>query len=84
MGNSAIFTCNRCKNEFEADDGGGFQFAMYRCVDCDLTMHVPLDKRSQKYICKRCKGEMRDDIGPMCPKCLSRDIKLKEITLYYD
>jgi len=34
--------------------------------------------------CRKCGGDLRDDLGPMCFKCKSRDIEEKEIICLYD
>lgn len=40
MGFTALYRCKSCGNEFEASEGGGFQFLLFRCVTCDATKSV--------------------------------------------
>lgn len=86
MGYHGIYTCQDCKNEFEAREGGGIRFIEYRCVNCDVikkifsNQHVPIAKyvkptAAQVGVCDKCGGELRDDIHPMCPACKSRNVK---------
>lgn len=95
MGQKAIYKCNKCNNEFKSQEGGGFSFIEYRCINCDTIKAVKGDRRvsSEDYkpptkekigVCEKCGGELKDDLNPMCPKCKSRDVKVKEILLMYD
>jgi len=94
MGQEAIYKCNNCGNEFKSHEGGGFLFKEYRCVNCDTIkrietrseldepLHIPT--KDELGACKRCGGELRDDIKPMCHKCKSRDVKEKNVLVLYD
>lgn len=96
MGCEAIYKCKNCDNEFKSIEGGGFTFINYRCIDCDTIKHVdtmdqcvPPDgfippAREEIGVCKKCNGELKDDIRPMCPKCKSRDVEIKQILTFYD
>jgi len=89
MGIKAIFHCNGCGNEFEANEGGGFYSEEYRCVDCDSIKNVKTDNMGepipQKNLrCRKCKGEMQKNLHPMCKKCKSRDVTVKKTLINYD
>ncbi|RKX33271.1 MAG: hypothetical protein DRP22_00675 [Verrucomicrobia bacterium] len=92
MGVKGIFQCRRCGHRFRARAGGGFNFRLFRCEDCDRTVVVgnPIwpdmpgtgDPVPEK--CEYCGGRMRDDIPPMCRKCRSRDVELVVTEMLYD
>ena len=94
MGTTGRWRCLDCGNDFNAREGGGFYFSLYRCVNCDRTKEVTTAKcENGEFIpiehedpgkCSRCGGELSDDIGPMCRKCKSRNVELIEITMFYD
>ncbi len=95
MGQEAIYKCRNCDNEFKSREGGGFLFTEYRCVECDyiecveVNNAVPLEKykaptKEQVGVCKKCGGELREDLKPMCPACRSRDVEEKEVEIFYD
>jgi ABC-type ATPase with predicted acetyltransferase domain len=95
MGHSGIYKCKDCGNEFKAQEGGGYAFIEYRCVNCDAIKDVfsnrgvsPEDykppTKKKIGVCEKCGGELRDDIRPMCPKCKSRNVKEQSIFMYYD
>ncbi|MCF7887662.1 MAG: hypothetical protein K9L76_00130 [Candidatus Omnitrophica bacterium] len=97
MGQAGIYKCNNCGNKFEAREGGGFCFIEYRCVKCDTIKNishsrcVPLKEyippsKEKIGVCKKCGGELREDIKPMCPKCRSRDTEIsgEGIEVNYD
>jgi len=98
MGFTAIFTCLECKNEFTARSGGGRFSDLYRCVACDAIVSVPRYRIhgdgmfepveradiSPNKRCEKCNGELRDDLGPMCPKCKSRNIEVKRTICRHD
>lgn len=90
MGEMGIYTCNKCGNKFESQQGGGFIFDEYRCVDCDDIKRVMLVSKNDRRpveplgICDSCGGELKEDLQPMCQKCKSRDVKIEEITAHYD
>lgn len=95
MGQKAIYKCNKCGNTFQSQEGGGFNFIEYRCINCDTIKAIVSNCRvsSGDYkpptkkeigVREKCGGELRDGLKPMCPKCKSRDIKQKEILLMYD
>ena len=92
MGHQAVYRCNKCGNEFESHEGGGFVFAEYRCVDCDSikAVNIPgacspgqwrMPTKEEVGVCGKCGGELRHDIRPMCPECRSRDVNEKEILI---
>ena len=96
MGQTAIYKCNKCKNEFQAHEGGGFCFIEFRCVNCDVVKlvkcndrHAPPEKwmpptKEEIGTCEQCGGELKNNLKPMCPKCKSRDVEEKEVLIYYD
>lgn len=96
MGKEAIYKCKNCSNKFKAREGGGFKFFEYRCVDCDtiktvetMDQRVPPDQfippaKEEIGVCKKCGGELKVDIRPMCPKCKSRDVEENQILTQYD
>lgn len=95
MGQKAIYICNKCKNEFESSEGGGFFFAEYRCVKCDKTKVVEVDRtvppdqykppgKSKIGKCKTCGGKLEEDLKPMCPRCKSRNVVEKTVLILYD
>lgn len=99
MGMECVYHCRECGEEFVSREGGGFEFNEYRCVDCDHMKSVSLINRddpeaklvmpSKEKIgrCYKCGGELRADIGPMCPNCKSRnmeDVKNEDIHILYD
>ncbi|MBU0505145.1 MAG: hypothetical protein ABII18_13785 [bacterium] len=97
MGRQGIYKCNQCGNEFEAQEGGGFYFVEYRCVDCDYIKSINWDQTvpADQYceppkekigVCKKCGGELKDGLNPMCPNCKSRDVQVDEekISVLYD
>jgi DNA-directed RNA polymerase subunit RPC12/RpoP len=94
MGTEAIYKCLKCGKEFESSLGGGFYFELFRCVKCDKTKRImTFDKKTHERLeitpkrigkCSKCKGELKQDLNPMCPVCKSREVEGKEITLYYD
>lgn len=96
MGQEAIYKCNDCGNQFKARGGPGFFFLEYRCVNCDTIKPVKtmdqgvapeefiLPSKEDIGTCKKCSGELRNDIKPMCPKCRSRKVEAKDILTFYD
>ena len=96
MGSVSVYRCLDCGNEFTAHAGGGFYFIEYRCVDCDTIKVVKCNNRSVPVgeweppepreigTCLECGGELRKDIGPMCQRCKSRNIKEIEDLRDYD
>ena len=95
MGHEAIYKCNKCGNEFKSREGGGFLFIEYRCTTCDTIKAVNAKRlvRPDQYkapskeaigVCKKCGGELRDDIKPMCPRCKSRDVNEARVFRHYD
>lgn len=96
MGQEAIYKCRNCGNEFKSHEGGGFNFYEYRCVNCDTVKAVQAPKpsaKSAKYqlpsqkdigVCDKCNGSLKRDIKPMCKKCKSRDVEVKETLIFYD
>jgi len=90
MGQTAMYKCRNCGNEFKASDGGGFCFIKFRCVNCDRTKDVDIPEGNVRIQeqdigkCKYCEGELRGDIGPMCWKCKSRDVEQGDVEIYYD
>ena len=95
MGTRGIYKCRKCGNEFESREGGGFLFIEYRCVKCDWIKSVKSNQmvrpenykppaKSQVGKCRKCGGELRDDIPPMCPKCKSRNVRMRKPDVYYD
>ena len=45
LGLTAVFKCKNCGLRFESSQGDGFNFVMYRCVDCDALKTVKRDPR---------------------------------------
>jgi hypothetical protein len=86
MGSEGIYKCRKCGNEFTARCGGGFHFKEYRCVECDGVKPLPREPLTEKAlgICDLCGGQLKDDIGPMCPACRSRDVEEKQCLILYD
>jgi len=84
MGVTAIYKCKKCGNKFKADDGAGMCFVLFRCVNCDTTKSVDRPIKGDVGKCLKCAGELREDLGPMCQKCKSRDVEEKEIICLYD
>lgn len=95
MGQKAIYKCNKCGNKFHSQEGGGFTFIEYRCISCDTIKAVKSNRgvssgdhkpptKKEIGTCSKCGGELQDNIRPMCPKCKSRDVRVKEILLMYD
>jgi len=85
MGREAIYKCKKCGNEFKANEGCGWHFCLYRCVNCDNTKEVLLGMDEKKIgVCKKCGGELKDDLKPMCPNCKSRKVVEKEILTLWD
>ena len=95
MGKEAIYKCNQCNNEFESNEGGGFKFIEYRCVNCDKIKPVKNNRKVQikKYkpptkkeigVCEECQGKLKDNLKPMCPACSSRDVKEIKVLKHYD
>ena len=94
MGQAGYFKCNNCRNRFKSRMGGSTICIEYRCVACDHIKEITTSQRGTPDFreptkeeigtCSRCGGEMRDDLGPMCRKCGSRDVEIDEITMFYD
>ena len=95
MGHSGTYKCKDCRNEFDSHEGGGFVFIEYRCVECDTIKNVNSNRtvspkeykaptKKEIGICKKCGGELKDNIRPMCPKCRSRNVEVESIFIYYD
>ena len=92
MGREAIYKCQKCGNEFKSREGGGFNFFVYRCINCDNIKSVNIDRRrrvptptkEEIGVCKKCGGELRKDLKPMCPVCKSREAEVKQILANYD
>jgi len=96
MGSIQVYRCADCGNKIRAHAGGGFCFIEYRCVDCDTIKVVKCNNQSvpeEEWIqpepegigaCLICGGELSDDIGPMCQRCKSRNIKEIEDLRDYD
>jgi ABC-type ATPase with predicted acetyltransferase domain len=98
MGKLAVFNCLDCNTEFSATEGGGFITVLYRCINCDATEIVGIEKvtrsdsqnsQGNPYVvsyshCKKCGGEMRNDLAPMCTNCKSRNNEIKNIIMFYD
>jgi len=95
MGKSGEYQCLNCGNIFEASEGGGFRFEQYRCVNCDKIKEIELktDEENENRnnlpksivgVCKKCGGELRNDLKPMCPKCKSRDVVMISTSVLYD
>jgi len=45
---------------------------------------VDLESARSEFKCPQCKIALRDDLGPMCRACKSRDLSVKEIEVLYD
>lgn len=95
MGKKAIYQCNKCKNEFRSQEGGGLTFIEYRCVDCDNIKRVKSERgvspgkyklptKEEIGVCEKCGGELKKDLGPICPVCKSRDVEEKQVLERYD
>jgi ABC-type ATPase with predicted acetyltransferase domain len=95
MGHEAIYKCNKCSNELRSQEGGGFFFIEYRCIDCDTLKAVNAHRlvsvkdyrepaKEEIGVCEECGGELRDDLRPMCPKCKSRDVNETKVSVHYD
>ncbi|MDO8584224.1 MAG: hypothetical protein Q7R83_03545 [bacterium] len=95
MGQKAAYKCNICDHAFEANSGGGFQFVEYRCVNCDAVKQIESNQRvslddyqppTKEAVgtCDQCGGDLSDKLGPMCPQCKSRDVKMERVLAYYD
>ncbi len=95
MGQTAISICKKCKNEFKSSEGGGFFFAEYRCVQCDNTKAVRVDRtvppdrykppaKSKIGKCGKCGGKLGEELKPMCPRCKSRNVVEKTVLILYD
>jgi len=94
MGFESVYRCRGCGHTFRAREGGGFVFDLYRCVDCDSTKSIvtrshPHGERTtptekQIGICRRCGGELRNNLRPMCRKCRSRDVEIGDTLMCYD
>ena len=96
MGIKAKYSCNNCGRKFEAYNGGGFCYNMYRCENCDHTTAVEngfehsngelirLSSAGLPGPCKLCGGRMSMDLSPMCKACKSRDVQEEEILMYLD
>jgi hypothetical protein len=95
MGQEALYKCKSCGKKFVSREGGGVCFDMFRCVRCDWIKEVNNgkktwgDKRNELTVeeigkCRRCGGDLRDDLAPMCRDCGSRDVELKEPRILYD
>ena len=86
MGTEQTYKCKKCGKFFRAHGGGGFTFDEYRCMLCDAIKTVKTRDKGvpdEEYIpptkeeigvCDKCGGGLKNDTGPMCPKCGSRDI----------
>ncbi|MCK5492135.1 MAG: hypothetical protein KAJ14_03385 [Candidatus Omnitrophica bacterium] len=98
MGIEQTYKCKKCGKFFRAQAGGGVKFDEYRCMLCDTIKNVETRDKSvseKEYIpptkeeigmCDKCGGGLRNDIGPMCPKCGARDIEETDLgtTILYD
>lgn len=96
MGQKAIYKCNNCGNKFESHEGGGFEFMEYRCVKCDTIVSIDrytglrIEYKNNNTslekigVCKKCGGELKDNLKPMCPKCKSRDNSEEHTFILYD
>lgn len=95
MGHEAIYKCGKCGNEFKSQEGGGFLFVEYRCIECDSIKAVQANRTvsPEHYreptikeigVCEKCGGELKEDLRPMCPKCKSRDVNETRVLMYYD
>ncbi len=95
MGQEALYRCRLCGREFISSEGGGVLFDLYRCVNCDWIKAVSNGKKTweDKYRrpsaveigrCRKCGGELRGDLKPMCRNCGSRNVEEKECRILYD
>ena len=90
MGQAGTYKCKKCGNKFESQEGGGFLFDEYRCINCDKIKRINVisknDRKPATPIgkCDACNGELKNDLRPMCPKCKSREITNEEIKMSYD
>ena len=95
MGQESLYRCKTCGREFISREGGGISFDLYRCVNCDWIKEVSNGRRmwgdeykqpSAQDIgrCRKCGGELRDDLQPMCRNCGSRNVEEKEVRILYD
>jgi predicted Zn-ribbon and HTH transcriptional regulator len=89
MGQLAAYKCQKCGEEFNSQDGGGFHFAEYRCMECDSVKTIDLSQTASTEkidigSCKKCGGELKAGINPMCPVCKSREVEKKQVLLQYD
>jgi hypothetical protein len=50
MGQSGTYECLSCGNQFGAQEGGGFFFDEYRCVDCDVIKVIRFRHHRSKII----------------------------------
>jgi Zn finger protein HypA/HybF involved in hydrogenase expression len=83
MGHESVFKCNNCAHEFNSREGGGRHYDKYRCVACDNIKEVLVQNANDIGKCYECGGELRNDIRPMCPRCHSRDVEIKEVLVEY-
>ena len=44
----------------------------------------PPPTEEQIGVCENCRGELRDDLAPMCPRCKGRNTEEKEVLIDYD
>lgn len=85
----AVYKCNKCKNKFESQEGGGFLFDELRCEKCDEIKRVEVigknDRKPKEKIgnCV-CGGKFLSGLRPMCRVCKSRDISVEKDLLHYD
>ena len=94
MGCIGTFKCLICGNEFSSEEGGGWLYSLYRCVQCDRIKYVTIrpkpgggfEPTTSEEIgkCRKCGGELRNDIGPMCFKCHGRNAIMQEIRVFLD
>lgn len=43
-----------------------------------------LEQARERFKCPDCGCQMRDDLKPMCPICRSRNVKEKQVTVWFD
>ncbi|MFC1953895.1 hypothetical protein ACFLWR_07220 [Chloroflexota bacterium] len=86
-----MFKCLNCGKKFTKSVGGGWNFALLRCVKCDSIKSVEYEVINednkilpQKILCRKCGSEMKDAISPMCPYCHSRVNEIEETLIFYD
>ncbi|MBI2267140.1 MAG: hypothetical protein HYU64_18600 [Armatimonadetes bacterium] len=89
MGQVARYRCKSCGSEFQAQEGGGFTFELYRCEKCDLVKSVPVegDERTpaqEPGTCGSCGGRLSRDLAPMCQKCRTRETECLNVVSFYD